>query len=378
MIHRVFLPTDVRIGVGSRHQLPEILRAGGYRKALLLSDAGVLAAGLLEDVRANLPIAHALLTDIEPEPTAETIARLRPAAAEAAPDVLVAVGGGSVIDVAKVLALLLTNEGTLSEYQWGTRPVAQPPLPLVALPTTAGTGAEVSRAAVLADRGQKQGVARDELFPRYALVDPELTRTLPPHLTAWTAADALAHALEALVARQANPVSEVLAVEAACTIITHLRRAYRDGQDMEARLKLSQAATMAGMAMAMAGLGVIHAIASPLGARFPIHHGLSNALLLPFALRFNAPVVAPAYARLARRLGLEGEDAELAEGLRTLVEDLLRDVGVVFSLTPFGVRPADTAAIAEAAASNWMARSNPRPVAPEDVREMLHALLPED
>jgi alcohol dehydrogenase class IV len=373
---RFLVPVEIRFGQGEADTLPEVLTRLSTNRLMCVTDAALNASGLVARVLAGVHVPYRVEARVPGNPSAADVGALLEDARAFAPDTIVAVGGGSPVDVAKVLSLLLTNPGELHEYQWENRPVTKPVLPLVAIPTTAGTGAEVSRAAVIVDRGQKQGIARDELFPRVAIVDPELTRTLPPNLTAATALDAFAHAAEALVARGANPLTDAWALAAAAMIHRSLPRALADGEDMTARGELALAATMAGAAMAVAGLGIIHALASPLGGRFNIHHGLTNALLLPAAIRFNRPVVAERYAELARAIGYQGSDREAAvDWLEKAVTDLVVGAGITFDLRPHGVRAEDVRGIAEEAAGNWMARTNPRPVAAEDCVAILTALL---
>ncbi|NOZ71160.1 MAG: iron-containing alcohol dehydrogenase, partial [Chloroflexi bacterium] len=289
--------------------------------------------------------------------------------------------GGSPIDVGKAIAMLMANGGCYADYQWGGRTITQCSLPLLAIPTTAGTGSEVSKVAVIVDpeRPFKKGVLSPNMFPYAAILDPELTRSLPPHLTAATGMDAFIHALEAYTGRRAQPYSDMLALAALEAVWQSLPQAVQVGQDLEARERMMLAALWAGTAMDHAGLGLIHSLSGPLTGLFHLHHGLANAILLTPILRFNLPDIAPSrLARLKHLLGLaaEAKDEALLDTLTTFVQNLglptrLRDVADISLLGDEAVLEqiaSDTVAMA-------MTPNNPRCVSVSDVIALLKSMI---
>ncbi|MHB8758431.1 MAG: iron-containing alcohol dehydrogenase family protein, partial [Bacillota bacterium] len=266
-----YFPTRVRFGAGVLAQLPDELRGLGAARAFILSDPGLVKVGLVGRIEALVHGAGVDVqgfSEIETNPTAATVARALEAAKAFRPEAIIAVGGGSPTDVGKVVAFLLTNPGSLAEYQWEGRKIGVAPVPLIAVSTTSGTGSEVTRTAVILDRNTKKGIVSDHLFPRTALVDPELTVSLPPKLTAATGLDVLAHALEAYVGKGIHPLTETWALRAIELTMTALPKAYADGKDLGPRTDMALASSMAGVAMDQSGLGIVHSMASPLSGLF--------------------------------------------------------------------------------------------------------------
>lgn len=370
-----FLPTKIIFGQAAVESLRAELRA---ERVLLVSDAGLAQIGLVEQFRAGLSeggrqiVAFAAIST---NPTTAEVAAGLARAQEMEAQTLVALGGGSAIDVAKAIAMLMANGGSYADYQWGGRPISQPGLPLLAVPTTAGTGSEVTKVAVIVDpeRPFKKGVLSPLMFPRAAIIDPELTRSLPPLLTAATGMDALSHALEAYSGRRANPHTDQLALAALETIRWALPRAAADGADMGAREAMMLAALWAGTAMDHAGLGLIHSLSGPLTGALHLHHGLANAILLPHVLRFNLPAISPdRRRRLSSLFGLSADDA-LAETLAMFVQGLglptrLADVVDLTDL-------ADLTGIIEDTLRMAMTPNNPRPVAAADIETILAQMM---
>jgi alcohol dehydrogenase len=316
----------------------------GGTRAFVVADKGVAAAGLLAPVLAGLEqgVAVAGVYDNVPANSSlETVNRAAAAAREAGADILVAVGGGSPIDTAKAMRLLLTLGGAVPDYE-GYNVVSTPLMPMLAVPTTAGTGSEVTGIAVIKDEdeGRKISIVSSYLVPTLAVLDPELTLTLPPRLTAATGMDALSHAIETYVSTENNPFSDSLALAAIDMIATHLRDAVQVGNQIEPRKEMLLASCMAGIACSNSLFGVVHAFAHAIGGKYPVHHGTLNAIILPFGMEFNAPLAPERYVRIARAMGVNvggRSDAEvIADGIsavRTLAADCglptrLRDVEV--------------------------------------------------
>lgn len=325
-------------GCGVVEQVGKLARPLAPR-ALLVTDPGIRAAGLADRVVDALADAHVeveVFSGVRPNPSTEDIevgsAQVR--AAEAG--TIVALGGGSVLDAAKAIALHATNGGDVIGLA-SNRPKASA-LPLVAVPTTAGTGAETNAFGVITDplAGRKFYVGHPSALPRVSLLDPELTVGLPPAGTAAVGIDALTHALESLMSRRANPYAQCLTLEAIQNIVAHLERAVTEGADMEARSHMLLASHLAGLAMRTTGLGIAHAIAHPLGARLDAVHGVALASVLPAVLAFNLPVSRPVLAGAARMvapmLGLERSDIDDGTAIAAFI-DTVREL-VVSTLGP--------------------------------------------
>ena len=282
-------------------------------------------------------------------------------------DGVIAIGGGSVIDTAKATAALATNGGRLPEYE-GVDRFRAPPLPLIAVPTTAGTGSEATRAAVITDRQRnvKMLLMADALLPRAAADDPLLTLSLPPGPTAAAGLDALTHAVEAYLSRRAQPLTDTLALAAMRAIAEALPRAWRDGSDLRAREAMMTAQLQAGLAFSNSSVALVHGMARPLGAYFGVPHGLANAMLLPEVLRFTLPAAPERFARIGEAMGAPGGGAGAVELVATLARELQ-----VPSLRAFGVPEeafrAATVPMAESALASGSPAHNPRPASVEEI-----------
>ena len=374
------MPVRIVWGSPAAAALTEVLDGLGARRVLVVTDPGVAATGLPAEIAAALAgagIDSAVHDEVSGNPTVGDVAAARARAVEHRSDALVAVGGGSAIDTAKAAAMLLANGGEYADYQWEGRPVTRRSLPLAAVPTTAGTGSEVSKVAVISDPAQpfKKGVASPLMFARAAVLDPLVTVGLPPQVTAATGMDAFVHALEAYTGRRTNPISDLLALESLRLCAAYLERATRDGSDLAARRSMMLAALYGGMAMDQAGLGLVHALSGGLCSQLHLHHGLANALLLPYVADFNGPAIADDRRRAVNEImGLDSEapPAALTGALTGLVEALGLPVGLAD-------RRAETAdldwdAVAEESMRMVMIPNNPRPVTVEDCRSLLDAM----
>ena len=319
MAFTFFCPVKLIFGQPVAEALPAALAEIGTRRVLLLSDPGLAQIGLAEQIAALLRGAGlhvATFFGVKTNPTVADVEAALTVARAAEVEALVAFGGGSVIDVGKAVGLLMTNGGSYADYQWRGQPITRPILPLVAVPTTAGTGSEMTKVTVIEDEEthSKRGVLSPYLFARAAILDPALTASLPPGLTAATGADVLGHALEAYMGRRANPVTDTLALDAASRAWHHLPRATRQGDDLAARQEMLLASALAGWAFDQSGLGIIHALAGPLSARYALHHGLCIGLLLPYGLAFNLPALGDKRAGLLRALDMAPDLSDDAGG----------------------------------------------------------------
>ena len=363
----------IEFDFGALQLLPGLLADLGVGRPLLVSDPGVARAGLVDRAEAVLgagsPAGRYL--DTPSNPTEDAVLAALAVYRQAGCDGVVALGGGSVIDLAKAAGLLATHDGMLADY--GILAVDPKPIggivPLVAVPTTAGTGAEVGRAASITLKdGHKAACVSLALVPKAVICDPELTLSLPPDLTAATGMDALTHGIEAFVSTRVNPPAAAIALDCVARAAKWIRRAVADGRDREARWQMMMAALEGGMTF-QKGLGAVHAASHPLGA-MGLHHGTLNAVLLPAVLRFNAGHAPADTARLGAAVG-----AAAGMDLADWVDALNRDLGMPAGLAEMGVRAADVPALAAAAARDHLSRTNPRPATAADYEAILNAAM---
>lgn len=354
----------------------------GCRSVLLVTDAGVLAAGLLDGVLTGLAeagVAVSVFSQVQADPPEAVIMAAVAAAQACSADCVVGLGGGSSLDVAKLAALLARSGEALAEV-YGMNVAKGPRLPLILLPTTAGTGSEVTAVSVVTTgAGEKNVVISPLLLPDRAVLDAALTVGLPAHVTAATGIDAMVHAVEAYTSLHLkNPISDCLAREALRLLAGNLFKACQNGSDLQARENMLLGACLAGMAFANAPVAAVHALAYPLGARFHVPHGLSNALVLGPVLRFNLDTVAPLYAQLADIVlpGISGNDRDRALALADYLGSLAAQLGLATRLREVGVTEADIDALAkDAMKQTRLLGNNPRPVSLEDVRAIYREVL---
>ncbi len=371
----VIQPTQLHFGCGEIANLATHVHNCGAKKPLLVMDPGIVKAGLDTTIRNPLDeggIVYVVYDQIDPEPGLRLADQGTEIARQEGCDCVVGVGGGSAMDVAKAIAILLTNGGRAVDYL-GLGKIAKPGVPKIMVPTSAGTGAEVTFTAVFINEetGSKGGMNGDPLYPDIAILDPELTVSLPPHVTAATGIDALTHALEAYTSIQANPISEIYSIRAITLIAENIRTAYADGRDIEARSNMLLASLLGGKALAIAGVGLVHAMAYPLGGMFGIPHGLANAVLLPFVISYNLIGNLDKHARLAEMLGQDVIGLSTREAAEITVEELHllnQDLGIPASLKDLSIPAEKFPEMAEIALT--VARpveNNPRQPSKEDI-----------
>jgi alcohol dehydrogenase len=372
-------PPALRFGWGEISSLPaEAARLG--RRPLVVAGRAMRTAGRLEALLAALRgagLEPVLSEPVPPEPALADLQRAMDACMEAKADSVIAIGGGSVLDIAKGAAALAGVGPTAAEFFAGA-PLPATGRPIMAVPTTSGTGSEVTRACILADPAhrRKASIRADAMLPRVAIVDPELTVSCPPSVTSSSGADAFVQAVEAYVSRGANPMTDALALEAARLAAGALPQAVADGADREAREAMALSSMMAGLALNTARLGLVHGIAHPAGAVTGAAHGLLCGLLLPYVIEFNLPVAAPKYAALARAVGAaDAADSEIAAANAFLAfsRDLLRRVGIPARLAEVGFPEDAHPHVAAETMPSGSTQANPRPVSPEDALAVCRA-----
>ena len=372
------VPTRVHFGAGVAAVLPDHLTELGVRRPLVVSDPGVVATGIVDRLVAPLAAAGLTVTrfdGVSGNPRDHECLAGEAVAREARVDGVIAIGGGSPMDAAKTIAALVTNGGTVQDWET-PRALAHAPLPMIAIPTTAGTGSEVTFYAVVTDttRAYKMSLFDTRLAPRVALVDPDLTLSVPSHITAATGIDTLTHAIEAYTGRLANPITDGLALQAIRLVARHLVTATRDGNDRGARAGMMMASLIAGMAFGNTDVAAVHCLAEAIGGRYDTPHGVANAVFLPHVFAHNAETAPERHAEVAEALGVEtaGQTALDAALLgAAAVQRLTADVGIPRLATLPRVDPADFAALADAAARNVSNPSNCRPLSQDDYVRLL-------
>lgn len=374
------LKTKVIFGQSIKTALPTELKALGSDHVLLISDPGLEKLGLLDDLIAPLEaenIRATPFTQVTSNPTTDEVAAGLELARAEKISALVALGGGSPIDVAKGIAMLLSNGGTYADYQWSGKAITKRSAPLIAIPTTAGTGSEVSKVAVISDPENpfKKGVLSPLMFPHVAIADPALTHGLPPGLTAATGMDALIHAIEAYVGLRANPFTDQFALAAMKTAYENLPRAVADGEDLGAREKMMLSALWGGISMDHAGLGLVHSLSGPLSAFGHLHHGLSNALILPYVLRFNAQSISPSRLKTIKDIFGLNEEQDTNDLFNT-VKNYIEGLGLPTTLTDINI-DLDGSEVRSLTAETLrmvLIKNNPRPTTESDCIKLLEEM----
>jgi len=383
--HRPFsfeMPTKIEFGIGLARRLGEFVESLGGSKSLVITDPGLVAAGVAERVTSALSqhgIEHIVFSEVESEPDARGVEASVELFRESGCDVIVAVGGGSALDTGKAVSAMLTNPGHIRDYA-GLGVVKKHGAPFVAIPTTAGTGSESTIWSVISekDKGLKYGVGSPLIVPDVALCDPELTVSLPPRITAVTGIDALAHALESYVNKATQPVSEALSEKAIMLIGRSLRTAVFAGDTVNARADMLLASSLAAMAFNPTRLGLAHALAMPLGSQAKIPHADVISILLPPVMRFNVVANQEKFARIAELFGEQVNHLSLHDaaeiGVRS-VERLIRDVGAPESLSDYGVREEDLEGLAEEGLQSGNVPVNPRVTTAKDLVAIMQECL---
>lgn len=365
-------------GRDSLTQLPAEIERLGVQRPLIVTDKILIQAGVVGQVEELLPMEAGIFSDVNPEPEIEIVDLCLQVIREGNHDGLIAVGGGSAIDIAKAASVMATNEGSIELYV-GTNLVKKPGLPLIAIPTTAGTGSEVTNISILSDKKEqvKKGIVSPYLLPDVAIVSPMMTLTCPPSVTAASGIDALVHAVEAYISKFASPITDALAIGAMKLIAVHLPKAYACPDNVESREAMVTASLMAGLAFGNAGVGAVHALAYPLGGRFHMAHGVSNSLLLPYVMRWNKIACLQKLRDVAVALGenVQGDnDDEAAEKAIAAMTRLCRYVEIPQSLREFNIPETALAEMAEEATKQTrLLKNNPRTLRKKDIEDIYRA-----
>lgn len=370
-------------GPGSIKEIGQHLSAFEASRALIVTDPGVAKTGIPDRVRQLVEdsgVKTGLLSEVMAEPPINQVDELYERVRSGDYEVLIGVGGGSSLDMTKLLAARMTNDCSVSEFL-GTEKVKKPALPTVLIPTTAGTGSEVTPNAIvtLPDQELKVGIVSKYFLPDLVILDAELTAGLPPKLTASTGMDAFIHSLESFISTKANPLSDTFALRSMRLIGRSIRKAFSHGDDLEARHAMLIGSTLGGMALTAAGTAAVHALAYPLGGKFAVPHGVANSMLLVPVMEYNFDAIKPRLAEVADAMGIDAGGRTTDSRAKAAMEELralVKDLEIPSNMSVFGVTEGDLDFLAEAASKvTRLLGNNPKKMSVEDIREVYGKLL---
>ncbi len=377
-MHVFYSPHKILFGLNAAKAVASEVAVLGGKKPLVVTDPGVVQAGLLTPVLKSLEqtsVPYVVFDRVEPEPPARLVDQGAEIFKKQGCDMVIGVGGGSSLDVAKGISVMAANQGSVLDF-CGFDLLKNRGAPKILLPTTSGTGSEVTRVFVITDEAEntKKAVYSPYVLAEVAIVDPLLTMSMPQKVTADTGLDALVHAIETYVSMNATPFSDILAEKAIQWIGMYLPMAWAKGSNLTARYYMALAATVAGMAFASGGLGAVHGLCYPLGTEYHMSHGRSNAIMLPHVMKFNLPGNPEKFAKIASLLGRDVEGLsclEAAEMAVEAVEDLLEAVQVPYHLRDYGIAESDLPKLVEGGMKQTrLFVPNPRDLTEEDVRSI--------
>ncbi|MGB0665074.1 MAG: iron-containing alcohol dehydrogenase [Pontibacterium sp.] len=384
MSTQVILPRIMHVGEDACMEMPKVLASLGCQYPLIITDKVMVSLGYAETIRANLEehgIPCDVFDDTVPEPTVQSIQAGAKKAETGNYDCIIALGGGSPIDSAKAISILAKFHGEMRDYKF-PRVVNEQGLPIIAVPTTAGTGSEVTRFTIITDEttDEKMLCVGTGFMPVAALIDYKLTCTVPSRITADTGIDALTHAIEAYVSKKANPYSDAQALEAMRLIGPNLRRVFHNGDDKPAREAMMLGSTLAGVAFSNASVAMVHGMSRPIGAFFHVPHGLSNAMLLPAVTQFSLDAAPERYADCAKAMGVASYEDDTATANQKLIAELhaLNEELGVPSVAQFGINQDEFMNVKQTMAQQALASgspgNNPRVPSADEIIEIYESL----
>ncbi len=372
-------PTTMKFGAGRIRELPEACAQAGMKKPLLVTDKGLAALPITSatlDIMEAAGLGRGLFSDVDPNPNEINLEAGVAAYKAGGHDGVIAFGGGSGLDLGKMVAFMAGQVRPIWDFEdigdWWTRADADVIAPIIAVPTTAGTGSEVGRASVITDSltHVKKIIFHPKVLPTVVICDPELTVGMPGFITAGTGLDAFAHCVEAYSSPHYHPMSQGIALEGMRLVKEYLPRAYKDGGDIEARAQMMSAAAMGATAF-QKGLGAIHAMSHPIGAHFNTHHGTTNAVCMPAVLNFNAPVIADRFESVSAYLGIKGG----FDGFRGFVQEFNDNLGIVRGLSDLGVTAQSIPELVKGAITDPSCGGNPIELTKENLTGLFEAAL---
>lgn len=371
-------------GAGSIGQIKDIVADCQAKNVVIVTDQGVWDTGLVEKPKALLEEAGVkvhVIHDTPPEPAVAQVEQIFQTAKEFAGEMIIGIGGGSSMDTAKIVSLLLTNKASLRELVQGKAKITRRGVPTLMIPTTAGTGAEATPNAIVLvpEEELKVGIVSEKMIADFVILDPSMTVDLPKQITANTGMDALCHAIECYISKKANPLSDTFALKAVSLISHSIRTAYNDGHNLAAREDMLLGALFGGISIATSGTTAVHALSYPLGGKYHIPHGLSNAILLPDVMKFNLDGCEQKFRDIAAAMELDIADCTAREAAEKMIDnlyDMIRSLNVKCDLRAKGINEAALDGLVEAAAKvTRLLDNNPKVVTKEDMREIYRKLL---
>ena len=372
-------PTAIKFGAGRINELPEACAAAGMKKPLLVTDKGLADLPITTatlDIMETAGLGRGLFADVDPNPNEQNLEAGVAAYNAGGHDGVIAFGGGSGLDLGKMVAFMCGQTRPVWDFEdigdWWTRADADAIAPIIAVPTTAGTGSEVGRASVItnSETHAKKIIFHPKVLPTVVICDPELTVGMPKFITAGTGLDAFAHCVEAFSSPHYHPMSQGIALEGMRLVKDYLPRAYADGTDIEARAQMMSAAAMGATAF-QKGLGAIHAMSHPVGAVFNTHHGTTNAVCMPAVLEFNAPVIADRFQQAAAYLGIDGG----FDGFRSFVQEFNDSLAIPRNLSDLGVTKAAIPELVQGAIIDPSCGGNPIQLNQQNITELFNTAI---
>ncbi|WP_439234276.1 iron-containing alcohol dehydrogenase [Lonepinella koalarum] len=384
-IYSLFNPSKVIGGAGSLSQIADVIKGYNATNVVLITDEGVFKAGLINKPKQFLEqagIGVHIISNVPPEPSISAVNEIFEQSVKCNAEAVIGLGGGSAMDTAKLVALMLNNKDiALTEVTSGTKKFVHRSLPTLMIPTTSGTGSEATQNSIVLDteRELKIGVVDEKLVASAVILDAELTLSLPKHITANTGIDALCHAIECYISKKSSPFSEMFALKAVELITKNIRTAFNHGTDIQARENMLLGSFLGGACIATSSTVAVHALSYPLGGKYHIPHGLSNAILLPDVMKFNLPVCEEKFANVAFAMGLDVQGLTLRQAAEKMIDELyalIRDLEIKCDLTAVGINEDVLDELSEAALSvKRLLDNNPKPMNKDDIKTIYRKLI---
>ncbi len=379
-----YTPGKIIFGPGGLSQVGIEAKRLGNKVLVVLGRSAMRKSGALDRLTRLLKennLEYIIYENIPSDPTVETVDTGTSLARKESCNLVIALGGGSVLDTGKAISAMVTNEGSVADYQeieGKGKKIQHKTLPFIAIPTTSGTGSEATKNAVITNTkfSLKKSIRDPWLIPKVALVDPELTLSLPPYMTAVCGGDALTQCIESYLGKKSHEITDILALHAIGSIGKSLVKAVKEGKNLEARKDMAMAALLSGLCLSNSGLGAAHALSHPLGVYYKIPHGLSCAVLLPYVMEFNLPVVTKKLAKIARSLGEDLSllsETEAAQRAVEKIKEILSAVGIKENLSEWGIKEKDFSQLIKGAKGGSL-NNNPRNTSDEDLIELLYKM----
>ncbi|WP_386691767.1 MULTISPECIES: iron-containing alcohol dehydrogenase [unclassified Lonepinella] len=384
-IYSLFNPSKVIGGAGNLSQIADVIKGYNATNVVLITDEGVFKAGLINKPKQLLEqagIGVHIISNVPPEPPISAVNEIFEQSVKCNAEAVIGLGGGSAMDTAKLVALMLNNKDiALTEVTSGAKKFVHRSLPTLMIPTTSGTGSEATQNSIVLDteRELKIGVVDEKLVASAVILDAELTLSLPKHITANTGIDALCHAIECYISKKSSPFSEMFALKAVELITKNIRTAFNHGTDIQARENMLLGSFLGGACIATSSTVAVHALSYPLGGKYHIPHGLSNAILLPDVMKFNLPVCEEKFANVAFAMGLDVQGLTQRQAAEKMIDELyalIRDLEIKCDLTAVGINEDVLDELSEAALSvKRLLDNNPKPMNKDDIKTIYRKLI---